>query len=210
MTRKNDEAERVLQAVVASVDRSRLASLLEPNEGSPSASTQPKVDGVQSVEARLTERMVLADILDDSILSARPGDGSYPLRALLGELGASLAEDDGFALATLLNAYFRVDCEEETRSRIGLEVSRLYYRFAEDRLEPTVRRATSPLLAQLLSTQLERVRLESVDHVALFDGNAHERDPSSDASAAAIKAPRSFSCRVNANGVLRVKASVRT
>ncbi len=95
--------------------------------------------------------------------------------------------------------------------RVGLEVSRLYYRFAEERpLERDVVMALSPLLARLMSTELERLRFESADAAGVFDSALHERAPGSDAGAARIDRPKSFLCRVVSSSMVRAKALVRT
>src|SRR5262245_27395321 len=51
---------------------------------------------------RLLTRIVLGDILDDSILAARPQDRTFPLRLFFGELSRLLATDaeDGPAAST--------------------------------------------------------------------------------------------------------------
>ncbi len=97
-------------------------------------------------------------------MSAGPGSKAYPLRVLFAQIGGRLATT-GFELACALNVFFRVDADEENKMRLGVLVSRLYYRFVRDEgMEPALVLALSPLLASLLSGQLERVRLESVDH----------------------------------------------
>lgn len=206
MSADDARVARVIDAVMGAIDRRKLAEALPREEARAMAS------GARTpLEAQLAERLVLADLLDDTILGARPGEPSFALRSLMGELSAALGEDDGFALAIALNAFFRSEGDEETRMRIGLDASRLYYRFAQARgmTRETVA-ATSPLLAQLMSTQLPRVRLESVDHQRVFDSSVHEREAGSRADGATIERPASFACRVASNGVVRVKASVIT
>jgi hypothetical protein len=163
------------------------------------------------VVAEVLRRVVLADVLDDEILGASPGDRSYPLRLFFGALGASLEDENAFTLASALNLYFRAEMEEEWRMRVGIEASRLYYRFAsEGKIDAPTTKLVSPLLAKLLSTQLDRLRLEAVDHAGVFDGAAHERAPGSSPTSATIKHPASMLCRVAGSGSIRVKAGVVT
>lgn len=203
----------VLDALVAAVDRERFGkalAALAPTSAPPSASGPSKTAGA------LLHRIVLSDILDDAILASRPGEPSFPLRMFFGELGDALSDDasageTAFALASGLNFYFRVAMEEEAKMRVGLEVSRLYYRFAEERpIERDVTIQLSPLLARLMSTELERLRFESVDAAGMFDSSLHERAAGSDPSGARVERPKSFLCRVVASAVVRAKAQVRT
>jgi hypothetical protein len=156
-------------------------------------------------------RIVLGDLLDDAILGARPGDKSFPLRVFFGELGARAGEPSAFVLACGLNFFFRAAMEDEDKVRIGWEVSRLYYAFtkAAEMDERSVRE-TSPLLAALMSSDLGRVVLESVDHVAAFDSQFHEREAGSDTRSAKIARPASFLAKVAANDRVRLKARVVT
>jgi hypothetical protein len=157
----------------------------------------------------MLSRLVLADILDDEILGARPGDKSFPLRTLLGAIGEHVATDDhAFALASGLNFFFRAEMDDEARMRTGLETSKLFYTFAEGAGVDRVKAA--PLLAALLSTQTERLRFESVDHVQSFDSQLAERDKTSDPTSARVKTPLSFLARVTTTNAVRVKALVRT
>jgi hypothetical protein len=205
-------AGQVLDALVASVDRGRLAAALErvvPAAGGGARPDAPAAPGKS--EARVLHRIVLGDILDDSILSARPGETSFPLRMLFATLGDELEDDTAFALANGLNFYFRVGMDEEARVRLGLEVSRLYYRFARERpLDADLVPQLSPLLARLMSTELANVSFEAVDAARVFDSSVHEREPGSDGSSARLLAPASFLCRVVSNGRVRAKAAVRT
>jgi len=66
------------------------------------------------------------------------------------------------------------------------------------------------LVAALLSTELQRVRLEAVDHMTTFDSQVHERAQGSDASSAHVRRPTSFLCRVPQTGMVRMKALVLT
>lgn len=205
----------VLEALIAAVDRERfgeaLAGLTRRSAPAPSESGAPS-----KTAGALLHRIVLSDILDDAILGSRPGEPSFPLRMFFGELGEALRDEaasgeTGFALASGLNFYFRVAMDEEAKMRVGLEVSRLYYLFAEERpLERDVTLQLSPLLARLMSTELSRVRFESVDAAGMFDSSLHERAAGSDPSGARVLRPKSFLCRVVATSVVRAKAQVRT
>lgn len=157
------------------------------------------------------ERVVLADLLDDSILGARPGDKTFPLRIFFGELGARIGTPLAFNLACGLNFYFRSEMEEEDKMRIGCEASRLYYAFArEAELDERAVGETSPLLATLMSSELSRLVLESVDHVSVFDSRFHERTASADPHGAKIVRAASFMAKVSQNSMVRVKAKVVT
>lgn len=204
-----DLGKKVLDAVVRSVDADALGAAVQglvPTGAAPA----PASGGDETARAVL-RRIVLDDILDDSILGARPGDTTYPLRMFFGTLGDELQDEIAFALANGLNFFFRVGMDEEAKIATAMEVSRLYYRFAQEHpLDEELVRALSPLLSRLLSTELEHVRLESVDNARVFDSSLHERVLGSDASNAKIVAPKSFLCRVVSNSRVRVKATVRT
>lgn len=204
-----DLKARVLAAVGEALDRELAASAAAPppaSDGGEAAAPRP--------DPRPDPRLVLADVLGDDILGARAGDKAFPLRVMLAKLGEACApgSDDeiAFALACALNFYFRVSMDEEVKMRLGVEASRQYYRFAQAALEAREREKVSPLLAALLSTQLSRVKLESVDHAAAFDSSVHERDAGSDGGSARIAEPRSFVARVVATGMVRAKALVAT
>lgn len=171
----------------------------------------------ESVEAAsprtsgILRRLVLEDILDEAILSARPQDREFPLRILFGQLGESLDDDGGFTLATSISFFFRVPMDDETKVRVGVEVSKLYYLFVEQvDLGREIVRQASPLFAALMTTQLDKVKFESVDHLVTFDSNVHERISGSMNTSSEIKTPRSFLARVKANGMIRSRALVRT
>ena len=140
-------AGRVIDALVGAVDRSKLADALErvmPKAPPPAASST-------KTSAAVLHKIVLSDILDDSILGARPGDTSFPLRMFFGTLGDELDDDTAFALANGVNFYFRVPMDEEAKMLLGLEVSRLYYQWAHGRpLDPELVPQLSPLLARLI------------------------------------------------------------
>lgn len=156
-------------------------------------------------------RFVLGDLLDEGILAARPDDDAFPLRLVLGEMGARLEQEEGMVLAAALNLYFRAPMEDEDRAVVGFEASRAFYRFAEAAgLEAEVRTQAAPLLAKLLGSQVTRLRFESVDHLPTFDSKVHERERGSNGASAKVRAPGSFLCRVAASGAIRMKARVHT
>ncbi|MCB9596769.1 MAG: hypothetical protein H6719_28865 [Sandaracinaceae bacterium] len=204
-----DLGKKVLEALVRSVDARALGEAvkdLAPAKAAPSSG-----GGGDETARAVLRKIVLSDILDDAILGSRPGDTSFPLRMFFGALGDELENETAFALANGINFYFRAAMDEEAKLAVGLEVSRLYYRFAEEQpLDAELVRPLSPLLARLMSTELEQVRLESVDAARIFDSALHERAMGSDPSNAKISAPKSFLCRVVSNDRVRVKATVRT
>jgi hypothetical protein len=155
---------------------------------------------------------MLSDILDDGILAARSGDKSFPLRLLLSEIATRLpSSDEAMALAGGLNLFFRADLDEEARVQLGTTISRAYYRFVrKERIDADLVLRASPLLSQLMSTQVERVRFESVDHAPHFDSKDHERSGASNATERRISHPESFLVRVSATGLVRSKALVTT
>ncbi len=207
MAKAPDLAEKALEALASAVDRARFGQALEqllPAQEVTAASPTKTASAV-------LDRIVLSDILDDAILGARPGETSFPLRVFFGELGDALSTETAFALANGLNFYFRVAMDEEAKMRVGLEVSRVYYRFAEERpLARDVVLSLSPLLSRLMSTELERVRFESVDTAGVFDSSLHERAPGSDSSGSRVISAKSFLCRVVSSSMVRAKAQVRT
>lgn len=162
-------------------------------------------------QAEVLRKIALADVLDDEILGARPGDKLFPLRLFFGELSIRLADDTTFTLASGLNFFFRASMDDEAKTRVGVEVSRLFYEFAQTAaLEADVVPEIATLLAQLMTTQLERLRFEAVDRVPIFDSTIHERADGSDRAGARVKRPLSFLCRVASNNVIRAKAKVMT
>jgi hypothetical protein len=106
---------------------------------------------------------------------------------------------------------WRVPMDDETKANVGIEASKLYYLFVEQvDLGREIVRQASPLLAALMSTQLDKIKLESVDHEEVFDGKVHERIAGSMIMSTEIKTPRSFLSLIKANGALRSRALVRT
>lgn len=202
-------ADEVIEALVRSVDREALGRALQ--KLAPRATPAPNPRGSSKTADAVLHRIVLSDILDDSILGARPGETSYPVRMFFGTLGDELEDDTAFALANGLNFFFRAAMDEEAKITVALEVSRLYYRFASERpLDAELTRALSPLLARLMSTELTSVALEAVDGVKVFDSSVHDRAPGSDGTSPKIVGPKSFLSRVVSNGRIRSKALVRT
>jgi len=206
-------ARKVLEALLNAPDGKALLEAVAPSGASSGAAGGGAVlpgDAVPDSALAMQKRFGMVDILDDSILQARQGDGAFPLRLMFGELVEHGDEDTAFAFACAINFYFRATMGEEARVRIGLEVSRLYYRFAEGALDDKLRRAASPLLAQLMTTQLDTLELKHVDEGAMFDSAIHERAAGSDATSPRIKRPVTFLCRVAATNKARFKAAVAT
>ncbi len=201
---------------------------LQASQASPPSAPSPPAPSAPSGRAAadaLLSRIVLGDILDDAILSARPSDRTFPLRLLFSELGRLLTEtgekgdeqhtsvlaDQAFTLASGLNFFFRASMDEETKLRVGMEVSRQFYSLVHAaKLDEELMGRASPLVAALLTGHLERVKLESVDHMKVFDSQIHERAPASDPTASRIVRAASFLCRVTANNGVKVKAQVVT
>lgn len=209
-------AEAVTQVVVSS----QSASMIPP----PVASEipPPVAPAVTKGTQKLLTRIVLGDILDDSILGARPSDRAFPLRLFFGDLGTMLAEesdegpkahiaDQAFTLASGLNFFLRASMDPEAKMRVGLEVSRQFYDLAAAaKMDPEVISKAAPLLATIMSNDLERVKLEAIDHAKVFDSSVHERTASSDAASSRILRPASFLARVSANNAVKAKAQVVT
>jgi hypothetical protein len=241
--------ERIKQAVLSVLERAVDAHALaravraaeEPGSGSEAVAAHPTpapptarpeapaATGAAASHAsggtqRLLTRIVLGDILDDTILGARPQDRTFPLRLLFSELGTLLAHDgdegpaahaaeQAFTLASGLNFFFRAAMDPEAKIRVGLEVSRQLYTLAADegaKLDADVLAKSAPLLATMMSTELERVRFESVDHTRVFDSQIHERTAGSEQASSRIVRPASFLCRVSTNNTVKAKAQVVT
>ncbi len=209
--------KEVVDVLMAGVDpaelRKRLSPMFSPppQAAAPAPPPTPAGDSVSEAARQLQSRIGLADILDDDILNAGPGTQAFPLRLFFGQLVAVCSENDvAFALASGLNLYFRATMGEEAAVVLGIEVSRLYYKFARAQLERELVPKLSPLLAQLMSTVLDKTELASVDHQRVFDSATHERDASADRTRPAIVAPLTFLCRVASTGRPRFKAMVLT
>jgi hypothetical protein len=214
--------ERMREAVLSAVERSdfvRVLSGLVAGSGTGSGTgtgETPHAPVTGSGTQALLTRIVLGDILDDSILGARPSDRTFPLRLFFSELGTMLAAEDAkadgaFTLASGLNFFFRAEMDAEAKIRVGLEVSRQFYTLAHDaQLDGEMIAKAAPLLAAIMSSELERVRFESIDHTKVYDSLVHERTPSSDATGSRILRPASFLCRVQTNNAVKAKAQVVT
>ena len=216
----NDE-ERIKRAVLAAFERSDFPHLLATAlvVHAPAAANAPANPSAATNAGtqKLLTRVVLGDLLDDTILGARPQDRTFPLRLLFSELGTLLATDDNpatelaFTLASGLNFFFRAPMEAEAKMRVGLEVSRqLYALAAEAKLDAEMVGKAAPLLATIMSSELERVRFESVDHTRVYDSQIHERTAASDPTGSRVLRPASFLCRVQANNAVKAKAQVVT
>lgn len=216
----------VLGAIEKSVDAHQIADVVRQYARGPRPthpeiphdSMPPPSPGAQ----KLLTRIVLGDILDDGILAARPSDPAFPLRLFFGELSRLLAadahepggetiSDHAFTLASGLNFFFRAPMDPEAKMRVGVEVSKQLYSLAhEASLDRHIVSKSPPLLAALMTNELERLKFESVDHIKVFDSALHERAPGSDPTSFAIARPASFLCRVAANNAVKVKAEVLT
>ena len=152
-------------------------------------------------------RLVLSDVLDEEIAAARPDSPNFPLRLFFGELAARLADERVFTLAAGLSFFFRATLEEDSRAQYGVEVSRALYAAP---LELELRRKSAPLVAALLTTQLENTELVPLGDGLVFDSATMERDRGSDRSAASPVLPRSFFLRVTSSGLVKRKALVVT
>jgi hypothetical protein len=62
----------------------------------------------------------------------------------------------------------------------------------------------------MMTTELERVRFEAVDHTKVFDSQIHERTSASDPTGSRVLRPASFLCRVSTNNAVKAKAQVVT
>ncbi len=202
--------DALLAALRSALDESVLSSELRQRIGASDDATRSDARG-SDLKGAIETRLTLQDILDEAIVSARPGDAGYPVRVFLGELAKRFHEDISLTLACGLNFYFRGSLTEETRARFGQELSQHYYAFCEKcELDEELVSQISPLLAQLMSMDLHQLKFEAVDNTRTFDSSAHERSTSSNSHNAAITAVESFQCRVEATGRIRLKAIVRT
>lgn len=212
----------VLAAIERTVDANQLADVVRQyargprptHPEIPSDSMPPPSPGAQ----KLLTRIVLGDILDDGILAARPSDPAFPLRLFFGELSRLLAAEDqetisdqAFTLAAGLNFFFRAPMDPEAKMRVGIEVSKQLYALASAAsLDRHIVSKSTPLLAALMTNELERLKFESVDHIKVFDSQLHERVVGSDPTSFAITRPASFLCRVASNNAVKAKAEVFT
>jgi hypothetical protein len=211
------------RAIATSLEHAMTAARSESALPPPPASLPPPAPPTKGTQ-KLLGRIVLVDILDDGILGARPTDRAFPLRLFFSELGTLLASESeegpvaqaaeqAFTLASGLNFYLRAAMDAESKVRVGLEVSRQLYTLAAmpgAKLDPEMIAKAAPLLAAIMSTDLERVRFESVDHAKVFDSQVHERTAGSDPTGSRITRPASFLARVTTNNAVKVKAQVVT
>jgi hypothetical protein len=215
----SDDAETrtaaTLRALAAAVDPRRFIAALD--ETKPLASAQRSEGqrpnaGRPAMDNATLGMLVLADLLDESVLAARPGEAHYPLRLLLAELATRLDQPSHLAFACAMNLYFRATFDEETQATLAFEVSRTFYEAARapSSWPADVSRAAAPQLAELLSVGLPRLVMEPVDHVRNFDSSICERHADSDPTSASIVERLSFLCRVRQSGLVRKKALVRT
>lgn len=221
----NDERikKAVLEAIERGLDARSLAmavrdagSLLPPRMDS--NPPQPALAAASEGTKKLLTKIVLGDILDDEILAARPQDRTFPLRLFFSELGTILAKEDAgeaqehaFSLASGLNFFFRTPMEPERKMWVGVETSRQLYALAHSaKLEADLVAKAAPLLAALMTNELQRIKFESVDHVKVFDSQIHERAAGSDVTSSRVVRPATFLCRVAANNAVKAKAEVVT
>ncbi len=214
----------ILAALEKSVDAGELAEVVRQLARAPRPTIPESVADAPTPGAkRLLTRIVLGDLLDDSILAARPSDRTFPLRLFFGELSrllavdvddgtpAATASDAAFTLAAGLNFFFRAAMDPESKMRVGIEVSRQLYAVAHlANLDRELLTKSAPLLAALMTSELERLKFESVDHIKVFDSQLHERAAGADPTAFNIVRPASFLCRVASNNAIKVKAEVLT
>lgn len=73
-------------------------------------------------------------------------------------------------MASGLNFFFRAEMDAEAKIRVGLEVSRQFYTLAHDaKLDAEMVTKAAPLLAAIMTSELERVRFESINHTKVYD-----------------------------------------
>jgi hypothetical protein len=202
-------ARKVLEALLEAEDAESLMSAIAPATG-PRPEPKEEVSAPNESAVAMQHRFGMVDILDESILNSRQGDGAFPLRLMFGEMTEHGDEDAAFAFACAINFYFRATMNEEARVRLALEVSRLFYPFARKTLDDKLRRAAAPLLAQLMTTQLDKLELRHVEDGAMFDSAIHERSAGSDSTSPKIRHAETFLCRVAGTGKARFKATVTT
>jgi len=218
--------ESIKKAVMAAIEKSVSAGDVADVVRSFARGPRPTLSDAEPAPTagaqKLLTRIVLGDILDDGILAARPNDPAFPLRLFFGELSRLLAadadepggesvSDQAFTLASGLNFFFRAMMDPEAKMRVGIEVSKQLYALAHAAsLDRHIVSKSTPLLAALMTNELERLKFESVDHIKVFDSQLHERAPGSDPTSHAIVRPASFLCRVASNNAIKAKAEVFT
>ncbi len=209
--------ERLKRAVLATLEQALDADALARAVTEAGAVVGPTTAAPSPGAQKLLAKIVLSDLLDDAILSARPEDRTFPLRLFFAELGTLLASDDetradlAFCLASGLNFFFRATMDPEGKVRAALETSRAFYAVAYGvPLDPELIVKSAPLLAALLTSELDKVRLEAVDHTKVFDSQIHERAAGADPTSSRIVRPETFLCRVTANNAVKAKAQVFT
>ncbi|MBX3230049.1 MAG: hypothetical protein KIT84_25555 [Labilithrix sp.] len=208
----------VIAALEKSVPASELADVVRQYARGPRPTYPDTGEDAPSAGAqKLLTRIVLGDILDDGILAARPSDPAFPLRLFFAELSRLLGtdvetfSDHAFVLASGLNFFFRATMDPEAKMRVGIEVSKQLYSLAHAaQIDRHIFAKSTPLLAALMTNELERLKFESVDHIKVFDSALHERAPGADPTSFAISRPASFLCRVASNNAIKVKAEVHT
>jgi len=209
----------VLAALEKSVDAHELAEIVRAFARGPRPTHPEGLEPPKTGTQQLLTRIVLGDILDDAILAARPQDRTFPLRLFFGELGRLLGDENdeavaelAFTLATGLNFFFRAPMDRgEGKMRVGYEVSRQLYALCHAAaLDAELVAKATPLLAALMTNELERLKFESVDHLNVFDSQVHERTRDSDPTAFNVQRAASFLCRVTANNTVKLKAEVVT
>jgi hypothetical protein len=216
------DEERIKKAILTVVEKSldahELAEIVRAFARGPRPSLPDGIEPPKTGTQQLLTRIVLGDILDDAILGARPQDRTFPLRLFFGELGRLLGDDTdehvaelAFSVASGLNFFFRSKMDPESKMHVGFEVSRQLYALSTAAgLSADLVSTATPLLAALMTSELERLRFETVDHLTVFDSSVHERSRDSDPTAANVKRTSSFLCRVAANNAVKIKAEVVT
>jgi hypothetical protein len=203
-----DILQQVLAALGSSVDRDRFQRAMAQLAPAPAPAAAPHASH-DAARDPILSKLVLGDVLDDSILGARNGDPSFPLRLFFAELGTHLSAAEAFTFASGVSFYFRAEMDEEAKVALGFEVSRAFYDFGRT-LDRALVVQTAPLMAQLLSTELPRVSFETVDSLRIFDSGTCERGPGSDPTKSSIVEVSSFLCRVAQSALVKRKALVRT
>lgn len=207
----------VVELIARSLDARALAATVASRRVSAGGGT-----GSTAADLVLS-RIALGDLLDDAILSSKPGERSFPLRLLFAELASWVtregddehegrAVEAAFCLAAALNFYFRtLDTDEESRITLAIETSRAFYRFAREApIDPDLVAKAGPALAALMGGDLEHVTLEAVEHGRFFDAQLHRRAGGANPMGTHVLAPATFLCRMSTTATLKVKAEVWT